>query len=195
VSDNPKKRAGRFAQWNKARQLKAEQRRLLVAELTEQGLSEEEIRLRTGMKCTKTIKLDQEANVDFVREKGLPHTVDAQIAADARLRGLDDDLESALENGEISMSERISLALDILKSRRDLLGLDAPRKIESHNTNVEVSVEPNLYTWCFQLFNRVTNKEALKAECERIAATFREDVKPIEVPAHILSDGGKNVVS
>src|ERR1017187_6060452 len=114
MTDNPKKRAGRFTQWNKARQLKAEQRRLLVAELTAAGLNEEEIRVRTGMKCTNTIKLDQEANVDFVREKGLPHTVDAQIAADARLRELDDDLESALENGEIGMSERISLALDIL---------------------------------------------------------------------------------
>ena len=103
-------------------------------------------------------------------------------------------LKAMAHDGRIKPDRMVELLLGILDREMRLTGTAAPTQTESKNTNVEVSVEPNLYTWCFTLFNKVTDKAGLKAECERIAATFREDVKPIEVPAHILSDGGgKNV--
>jgi hypothetical protein len=64
-------------------------------------------------------------------------------AAKLRLQELEDDLEAALTAGTMGLKDRIELARGILKDRRELLGLDAPKKTVSQNTNLNLdAVDP-----------------------------------------------------
>jgi hypothetical protein len=84
-----------------------------------------------------------ERDVDYLapmlREATMDNIKQMQARADKRLQDLEDDIESALINRTMSLKDRTVLALDILKSRRELRGLDEPRKTESKNLNVTVN--------------------------------------------------------
>lgn len=145
--DKPKpkrpKRAGRFTQWNEKRRLKKAERQKIVAQLTKEEVPQKEIAKRLGVH-EKTVKRDQEENLDYLNEQKLPDLEAQRAEARRRLQELEDDLENALTAGRMTMKDRITLALDILKDRRELLGLDAPRKTASVNTNLNLNASPEM---------------------------------------------------
>ena len=136
MTDNPKKRSGRFTQWNKTRLLLAAERQRIVAQLTLEGLSNEDIATRLGV-SVKTIERDQEANMDYISQQKRPDLEVLQERVRRRYQELEDDVESAHVNGQLGIEKRTALACGILKDLRDLLGLDAPTKSISAHVEVD----------------------------------------------------------
>ena len=108
-------------------------------------------------------------------------------AAKLRLQELEDDLESTLANGTIGMKDRITLALDILKDRRELLGLDAPKKTESKNVNfnldaVDPATLPEYRRWLFETrFMDAAQKEKAFQLIRTSGLNVRQ-IEAVEVP-------------
>jgi transcriptional regulator with XRE-family HTH domain len=153
----------------------------------QQGLSHKEIEQQIGVSHATLWRYFNEMDIDWAALNAAALGPLKQKVVEQLAQRADDVLAGRLPP-KVADAWR-GLMAELSK----VVGLHAPIRTQSTNTNLEVTVEPNFYRWAWRLFENVPdeNTVALKAECEAIAAKYRIAPTPftIQVPANILSDG------
>jgi len=174
-----------------AQQLQAEDRRKEVVRLIGEKIPMTEIAERLGVAYV-TVKRDKATLMQNAIKNNASQFEIWRAEHIAEL----EDLRTKLTDPLIDPSDKIALALAIIREDVRIKGTAAPTKSVSTTTSATFTVEPNFYRWAWNLFEHIPPESvaALRADCEAAAVKYRVAPKPFELtlpPAHILFDEGE----